>query len=366
MNMLIINNMQQLSSRKDDMPTSRLFQEGFSLIELLVGLVIGLLVTLVIMQTFSNFEGNKRTTTGSADAQTNGNIALFSISRDVKQAGFGMPVIAAENSPFSCASIRSTAGAALPISGFSPIVIVDGGGGVSDALTVRYGDSPTAGMPLIVRDQLIPPLKLKVDNNMGCRVGDLALYVNSGSCALKTVKPLDNAGDNGYVKLHDASHLGSTGNLYCLGNLTENTYSINAENLELNGNLMLAGIVNMQAQYGISAAANTNVITQWVNATGVWAAAALTPTNRNRIRAVRLAIVARNSLLEKDNVTAPSCTTTKGIVSSGPCAWDDTNVDAAPQIDLSTLGADWRRYRYRTYETIIPVRNMIWASEDLT
>jgi type IV pilus assembly protein PilW len=75
--------------------------------------------------------------------------------------------------------------------------------------------------------------------------------------------------------------------------------------------------------------------------------------------------VARNNLLEKDNVKPLSCTTAKGTASSGPCAWDDTNVSAAPQIDLSTL-ADWRRYRYRVYETIIPVRNMIWASEGLT
>ncbi|MDD2833314.1 MAG: PilW family protein [Methylotenera sp.] len=356
--------LKQLTHKKISMRELHLLQKGFSLVELLVGLIIGLLVTLVVMQTFSAFEGSKRTTSGSSDAQTNGNVALYSISRDVQQAGFGMPVIASENSPFSCVTMRSTANAVMPVSGFSPVVIVDGGGGASDTLTVRYGDSPTAGMPMIVRDQLIPPLKLKVDNNMGCRVGDLALYVNSGNCALKTVKPYD-VPPTGHVVMHDASHLGSVGSLYCLGNLTENTYSINAGALQLNAAPMIGDIVNMQAQYGVSDAANTNVITQWVNATGIWAAAALTPTNRNRIRAIRLAVVARNNLLEKDNVTPLSCTTAKGTASSGPCAWDDTNVSAAPQIDLSTL-ADWRRYRYRVYETIIPVRNMIWASEGLT
>ena len=40
-------------------------QAGFSLVELMVGLVIGLMATLVIMQVFSTFEGQKRTTTGT-------------------------------------------------------------------------------------------------------------------------------------------------------------------------------------------------------------------------------------------------------------------------------------------------------------
>ena len=37
---------------------------------------------------------------------------------------------------------------------------------------------------------------------------------------------------------------------------------------------------------------------------------------------------------EKDEVTS-SCTTAKGVVNKGPCAWDDSSVDAAPKIDLS-------------------------------
>lgn len=341
-------------------------QAGFSLVDLMVGLVIGLLVTLVIMQVFSNFEGDKRTTTGNADAQTNGNIAIYNISRDLQQAGFGMPALSTDNSPYGCTTIHSTGGLAMTVSSFSPVIIVDGGGGASDTLTVRYGDSATAGMPLVVRDQLIPPLKLKVDNNMGCREGDIALYVNGNSCALKTVKPLDDPADNGYVKMHDAAHLGNVGSLYCLGNLTENTYSTNASDLLLNGALLLSGVVNMQAQYGVSATANSNEIVQWVDATGVWAAAAITATNRNRIKAVRLAVVARNSLREKVAVTNLDCTTDKGTISTGPCAWDDVNVDAAPEIDLSNLGGDWQNYRYRVYETIIPLRNLIWSSESLT
>ena len=67
-------------------------QYGFSLVELMVGLVIGLLATLVIIQVFSTFEGQKRSTSGSSDAQTNGSIALMSIQRNVQMAGYGLPL----------------------------------------------------------------------------------------------------------------------------------------------------------------------------------------------------------------------------------------------------------------------------------
>jgi type IV pilus assembly protein PilW len=58
------------------------------------------------------------------------------------------------------------------------------------------------------------------------------------------------------------------------------------------------------------------------------------------------------------------CTTAKGVVNNGPCAWDDADFDAAPMIDLSA-DADWQKYRYRAFETIIPLRNMIWSKDVL-
>jgi len=63
---------------------------GFTLIEIMVALVIGVLSTLVIMKMFAVSEGYKRTTSSGADAQTNSAVALYLIERDVRQAGFGM------------------------------------------------------------------------------------------------------------------------------------------------------------------------------------------------------------------------------------------------------------------------------------
>lgn len=348
-------------------------QAGFSLVEILVGLVIGLLVTLVIMQVFSVFEGQKRSTMGTADAQTNGNIALYNVQRDVQLAGFGAPIFYPANNPLYCAVG----------SGISPVTIVDGGGvaGASDMVTVHYGSSPSGGFPVIIRASIPIPsadnpkaVRIGVDTNMGCQVNDIAL-VSSGApiaCNLTTViGPSDikmipvpsTPPDTTHIELKDGTGVAVDNIVSCMGGgWGAFTYAINNNQLERNGVPSVAEIVNIQAQYGISKFPSTNSVEAWVDASGAtWGSASITPTDRNRIKAVRVALVARNGLLEKSNVTN-TCTTAKGIINNGPCAWDDTNVDAAPKIDLSN-NADWQRYRYRVYETIIPIRSMIWAAK---
>jgi type IV pilus assembly protein PilW len=92
---------------------------------------------------------------------------------------------------------------------------------------------------------------------------------------------------------------------------------------------------------------------------------AMTVADRNRIKAVRVAIVARNGLQEKANVDGS--TVCSSLTSTGPtgiCAWAGTANSPAPVIDLSN-DANWQKYRYRVYETIIPIRNMIWSKNTL-
>lgn len=361
-------------------------QDGFSLIEILVGLVIGLIATLVIMQVFSVFEGQKRTTTGSADAQTNGSIALYNISRELRMAGFGL--IAASNSPLDCTIITPDN---TGITDISPATITDGSNMVpatpSDSITIRYGNSAAAGVPSVISkvgiaDGLASDLDVGIDNNMGCHVNDVALLVNGATCNLtKVTGPSDIAipptasspPNTIAVTLHSAAGAAHNVSLACLGNWVTTVFRVNPSYdptdtansqayLERSGEASVADIVNIQAQYGISDGAKDNQVKHWVDATGVtWAAP--TAPDRNRIKAIHIAVVARNGLLEKDIVTN-TCTTSKGTFNNGPCAWDDSNVEAAPAIDLSA-DPNWQYYRYRVFETIIPLRNMIWAKDTL-
>ena len=60
------------------------------MVELMVGMVIALLGTLAIFQVFALSEGQKRSTTSASDSQQNGSLALLSIERDIRQAGYGI------------------------------------------------------------------------------------------------------------------------------------------------------------------------------------------------------------------------------------------------------------------------------------
>jgi type IV pilus assembly protein PilW len=400
------------------------YQSGFTIVELMVGLVIGLIATLVIMQTFSAFEGSKRSTTGIADAQTNGSIGLYMLQRELQFAGYGIPVIsgtmpqinvrpdqiafqdytaksqaqidaayataladyntkiAAESATVSAGEVYSALkcnpaptlsldadnNAATPdvtIDVITPVVITDGGTG-SDTIAVRYGTTTRGGMQTRVTTTSGVNY-VGVENNMGCRTGDVVLVTrnsNTGDTTCMATKVTStNAqldGTTNAINVVSNSGMGLNNRLACLGQVRQMTFAVgtgaNANQLQKNGDNVISDIVNLQAQYGISATANSEIVTNWVDATGgVWAAP--TVANRNRIKAVRIALVARNNLLEKD-VVSQACTG----AATGPgrvCVFGgDVNLAAG-------LGADWNRYRYRTYEVIVPLRNVLAASPQL-
>jgi type IV pilus assembly protein PilW len=109
------------------------------------------------------------------------------------------------------------------------------------------------------------------------------------------------------------------------------------------------------------------VVTQWVDATAATGFATPTVANRNRIKAIRIAVVARNPKIEPASVNPlPTNTCSSRILPSptGLCAWAGTAASPAPAIDLSA-DASWQRYRYRVFETIIPLRNIIWSKDTL-
>jgi type IV pilus assembly protein PilW len=354
-------------------------QSGFSLIEILVGLVIGLLVTLVITQVFATFEGQKRTTSGTADAQTNGSIALFNLQRDIQLAGYGLPLPMAdpENSSLKCDPSPEYDPDADPATNNSiklfPVEIVNGAGGASDTVIARYSRRAIGAVPVKIVANT-PLNDIVVDNNLGCSDGDVAIINMGASCMMTLVATTGIHGYGHKGSSNDTTHIGlipatpvgapltNGAKLTCMGDWQEFRFEVVDNQLSRNGVPIVTEVVAMQAQYGISANADSNQVDEWVDAVAPWNAP--TVAQRNRIKAVRVAVVARNGLREKEIVTS-SCTTAKGTQNNGPCAWDDTDYEAAPKIDLSLVDADWQYYRYRAFETITPLRNMLWSKEAL-
>jgi len=381
----------------------RFSQTGFSLVEIMVGLVIGLLATLVVLQVFSVFEGQKRTTTGTAEAQTNGNVALFLIKRDLGTAGYGLLPVGVASVPDSgieCAAPNYDT-PNTGITSLSPITITDGGtgAGASDIITIRYSTSENGGSLTQVADIGTAGATIAtVNDNQSCAVGDIALDINSaGTCSLTTVDGLSVPPDYTKISLANPAAMGNAKGdwLACLGKWKEIEYSVNPAYIINPGNTQaylqrkdttfpvpaggnpaaeptVVDIVNIQAQYGITAAPSSNQIILWVDAkdglaSGNWGPG-ITVADRNRIKAVRIAVVARNGLLEKTNVTE-ACSSLTSDSPSGLCAWSGSSAGTNPASDAPAINLsndpDWQRYRYRVFETIIPLRNVIWSKNTL-
>lgn len=343
-------------------------QSGFSLIELMVGMTIGLIVTVVVSQVFSFFNAQRQITTGTGDAQTNGSIALYSIGREMQMAGYGLMASGDDNSPLECITVtpgvEAIASAGMTIAAgmgnLSAVTITEGA--VSDVITIRYGDSILGGIPTTITAAPVGQT-LEVGSNLNCKDGDFAVITRGTSCAVTRLA--NPSGVTGTQNVHllasetvPLQAISGDSNISCLGNWSTSAYSVNNGSLQRNGQDQISGIVSIQAQYGVSTTANDNVISQWVEPNAAWASSAMTTALRNRIKAVRVAVVARNSRKESGVVT--NVCDTGVSPPTGLCSWA-----GGPAIDLSSSDADWARYRYRVFETIIPLRNVIWAKDTL-
>jgi len=393
-------------------------QAGFSLVELMVGLTIGLIVILVVTQTLAIFEGQKRTTTSGADAQQSGLLGLFSIEQDVRMAGAGFNSIPT----FSCVNFyssyqQSSSTTAVQGTGFTPVpvLIQDGGTATaSDQIIVRTGANFAGSVPSRLIEPLLStttPFNLLVERSYDFTNQDLIVLVDPTftNCTLMRVttvnapqrqlsvasgqypeynpNPLPSGWPTQYPAQSWVYRVGTTG----IGGVGTRTYSVDANQslqvVDSNGaqsGILASDIVNLQAQYGISnpitncppplgGGPECKAIQQWVNPTSTFAAATLAGSGgvaeRQRIKAIRVAIVARSKNREAGLVTSqcaavnnnrPDCACVNAATTNfGPCAWRDDSTNPGPIIDLRG-DPDWQHYRYKVYQTIIPLRNSIW------
>jgi type IV pilus assembly protein PilW len=369
-------------------------EKGFGLIEIMVGLAIGMIATIVMFQTFAVSERQKRTTTGAADAQSNGAIATFVMERDIKMAGWGIdsrllgncdPLYTWHESKNGPIDNFGTPGASLMAS----VTIADGGN-APDAITIQYYGNPAnanatlgktsinGNMPMVSSEYEVdsiygcepklgepPPLAIISQKGKGCTLAQITqaqsppgkLQHNKGVDAPYNPDASNMGGWPPYTKETDPS---KRAYVQCFSSLYRRTYQIAAQKLTLtqpdNAGVdttfeVAPEILHLQAQYGI-ADAGSQQINAWVAPTGNWATASLTATNVKRIKAVRIALLARSAAYEKPEDGVTCTATTAANVASWP-AWAGFTTTQLP--------ADWQCYRYKAFEMTIPLRNIIWA-----
>jgi type IV pilus assembly protein PilW len=364
-------------------------QRGMSLIELMVGMAIGLLATLIIMQVWGVFESQKQRTVSGSTAQANGLLALTEVEQDVRSAGAGLN----NSDAFNCTSIYSyydgggTSISPLPAyaggMGMAPVRITDGGSG-SDTLMVKRGDDPLGSISVTLTNNMpSSSSELNVSSTAGFADGDVILAVDptSGNCTVMLITQVQGAAlklqhnpggqttynpSNAFKNNNNWPAYSSGQKIMKMGQLVAHSYTVNATNQLIVTDstsptaattaVLADEVIKMKVQYGIANVGSQDV-SAWVNATTATGWDTLDAAKVKRIKAIRVAVVARSSKKEGSDVSS-ACQDGAGTVvnANGPCVWPDSE----PLLNLSS-NTDWKKYRYRVYQTVIPLRNVIWA-----
>jgi len=351
---------------------------GMSLIETMVGMTLGILVSLIITQVWGVFENQKQRTVSATAGQATGLLALTELEQDVRSAGAGLT----DSAAFNCGTIYSYYESGVvqisPVPAYSgsmglaPVQIIDGGAG-PDTITVRRSSDFLGAVPATLTSAMpSSPAVIDVSNTSGFADGDVVLIVNAGgNCTVTQVTSVQVAAaklqhNPGASPTYNPSVAFQNTNAWPayvtgdkvmkVGQMISRSYTVNASNeLTVRDDSVPTGsstaslasdIVMVKAQYGI-ADVGSQTVNAWVSPTVASGWSVMTPVLLRRIKAVRVVIVARSAKLE-----APGTTTV------APVAWPDA---ASPAINLSA-DPNWQRYRYRTYQLVIPIRNVIWAN----
>ena len=353
---------------------------GFSIIELLIGMVLGLLAIIAIFQIMSVWESRRRTITDGNSAQIAGEIANLELERDLDQSGMGFGNVSAATIGCSVAVHNASLATADFSIRFSPVEIINGANGAPDTINVLYGSSAFSNNIQKVESSSNTTKVLQY--RAGFNMGDLVVVAGNSPVACTLFEVTDNTVNDAKTIRHGTASYTSfytgasvtplmnsatagvaytTGEIYNLGpNAQRTQWSISSASVLTRINSLRdstvsevsEGVVDLQAQYGVDgsdgSAPNGHIeASEWTNTT---------PTDWSKLLAVRVAVLARSSQLEKDTVTV-----------NAP-AWAGNSIPfVMHNLDGSTgstsvIANDWHHYRYRVYESTVPMRNMIWGS----
>lgn len=369
---------------------------GLTLIEVMIGMVIGLIGIVIIAQVYLVNENYKRSTTGAGSAQVNGAIALFTIERDLRVAGYGLNNTAAldcgqlqyyYNGTYS--SPPGGGGGLAPIT-LAPVVITDGGAGVPDSIAVVFGNSADRTIPALLTKKMNDASSdIDIDNPAGFSdsPGDLIVLAQAGVCTLVQITQVQSAAlkfqhvglptapyNPVGVGLFTAYTQGAL--VFNLGRPMVNIYSINANNLQLLNVFtststtavplyntipisIMSEIVDLQAQYGKDNGVDNGTVQNALFNAGDGILDSYdntTPANAvqwQQVLSVRLGVLARSQNFEKPEPAGSPCTATTATPT-----WSGSGVGSTA--NFTVPGGIPSCYKYLVFETVVPLRNMLW------
>lgn len=361
-------------------------EAGMSLVELMVGMAIGLIGIVIITHLYLTNEDYKRSTAGAGTAQTNGAIALYTLERDLRMAGYGFnhsaalgcscatpgcsPVQYFYNGTYSAPPAGSST---LPPINLLPVTITKTAG-QPDSITLVYSNSGVRGLPTTVDDDMANPgAVIKAAGVAGYATGDMLVVAQGSTCSLKQITNVNQASQ---TIVHSSSGAGASrwnpppgtnalptftkgGYLFNIGSPTWRTYTAGGGRLKVTEVILVNSgpntiaqnliddVIDLQAQYGRDA--NDNGViesSEWTNTTpanlGEW----------QQLLAVRVGVLSRSPNYVKPLTPGADCNATTAAPT-----WSGGTFAAT---DFATTSSEARCYKYRVFETVVPLRNMIW------
>jgi type IV pilus assembly protein PilW len=398
---------------------------GFSLIELLVAMGIGLVVTLAITIVSVRSEGSKRSTTSVNDIEQAGAYATYMLDRSLRDAGSGYSQ--SWSSMYGCLLNASYSGtqllpATIPAStlAFSnvktttlptrlaPVIIGKSLANVTspsaqtrgDVLMVQGGSAGVAESPMQVTPKSVTTSQLMLSNTLGLQSQNIVLVADpsvTGGCLIEEVDP--SVGTVAQVVPFSGNYYTSAGSTVSLTAFVPSSTSVlaqlgvestnppsfqmfgvgpnnalyNYDLLQIGGNeLPVAdGVVEMRAIYGLDTGSPPHgVVDSWTDATGNYAAtnllngSATSQTLLRQIVAVRVGFFMRTSLQERapTNVNNP-----EGFLLANNTVLtlfaDAVNSAGISLAQTRTLTGTDLYYRWRSVEVTVPILNVLMAPQ---
>lgn len=374
-------------------------QRGFSLVELMVGVGVGLLSTVVIATILARSEQQKRSSSSGSDAQIAGALALNDLERSIKDAGYGLTT---EAGTLGC-TLRARFAAGTDLAGapanLEPVRITPGKDDAPPTITVMRSTASGYSLPAKVKAPLFNPdaasgsvkKTLVVSSTLGMSVGDLLAVVSPpaagvpglGTCMVfqasalgASLREITRTPDTPWNGTGDLPKALDTQYVVNLGALEVDTFSVarakdgggadtsqyqlsrlryNLRDRTSSTQVIQTGVVDMRAYYGrdtdddgIVDAYDTNTPTTSVGWT--------------QVKSVRIVLLTRGDHFEKDEVTTtePVWNVGKGIAVDGAEECGDI---MCVKLNPAATDERWKHYRYKVFDIVVPMRNQLWRSD---
>ena len=391
-------------------------ESGFSLIEIMVGMVIGMLGIIAMMQVASLSEAQRRSTVGGGNALNSGAIVMYGLQREVDQAGLGI----SDSSLVGC-DVQLPTGVTLAT--MAPVTInhpsITGQDANTDTLLIVYGNGNGTPQGDIINSQpatIAAPVSASTPDiyNVAAPAGfcpnGASPTVLSNDCQNSPASPVppsdrviavpsalqvvprptcaaasrlvmtqvvwsDRNSSNVVVTTGQGQVGMSGGRLFNMGRapsiiayairngqLTRCDYLVNncgstSNNARTDVWIPVANdIVSLRAEYGRDTLTPVNATVGSISAVLDTFDQTQPTTNCawTRVSSIRVALVARGGY-DKAGPTSDAPVWAGSAINTTTTPF---NPVAFP-INLTAV-TDWKKYRYKVFETVMPIRNMAW------